>query len=98
MARATGGDRLSAAESEPWSSSRFDGGRETLRVRDYFVAFFEAVDADVVAFTSFFAPNTGLPAGSPGPMFGCSVGPVSDKFPPQPETTQRPKPSKTPTA
>ncbi|AGA25734.1 hypothetical protein [Singulisphaera acidiphila] len=72
------------------------GGTRNVRVGDYFVAFFEAADAEVVAFKSLLAPKTGLPAGTPGPMFGCSVGPVSDKAPPQPETPQRPS-NKTPT-
>ncbi|SIO65655.1 hypothetical protein SAMN05444166_7778 [Singulisphaera sp. GP187] len=67
------------------------------RVGNYFVAFFETADAEVVAFASLFAPKLGLPAGIPGPMFGCSVGPVSDNEPPQPENPQRPS-TTTPTA
>ncbi len=98
MARATGGDCLSAAEGEAPVELAIRWGRETSRVRDYFVAFFEAVDADVVAFRSFFAPNTGLPAGSPGADVRLLGRPGVRQIPPQPETTQRPKLSKTPTA
>lgn len=88
MARATSDERR-----RKWTlvGLSIRGGFGNVRVGDYFVALREALDADVGAFVSLLAANVGLPAGTPGPMFGCSVGPVSDKEPPQPENPQRPR-------
>ena len=76
--------------SGPWSG--FDsGGMGNVALCNYFfVRSLNEVDAEVLDFKSPLAAKVGPPAGNPGPIFGCSAGPVSDTGAPQPEGPQRP--------